>query len=109
MADPRPGAGRSPRRKPSPLRAVNPDERPVAARKLTVTQAAAEGTIREQLVSLRERVAKAVEDPNCPARDLASLSRRLMEIAKEIAAIDAADAEESGGGEPTPDDEWEAV
>ena len=93
-----------------PLRAVAPGEKPPEpAKKFTVTTAAAEGTIRDQLVALRERVAKAVEDPNCPPRDLAALSRRLMEITKEIAAIDAREAEEEGGGARTPDDEWAAV
>ena len=51
-----------------------------------------------------------MEDPNTPARDLASLTKRLLEIAREIEAIDARaeeEAEESAGA--TPDDKWEAV
>ena len=96
-----------------PLRVVAADEPPPAPpstppRKMSVTQAAAKGSVREQLVALRDRVAVAVEDPNCPPRDLASLSRRLMEITKEIAAIDA-QAKEEGDGAATPDEEWEAV
>jgi hypothetical protein len=95
------------------LRVVKPGEKPKRAarpRKKSVTQAAANGTVREQLVALRDRVAKTVEDPNCPPRDLAALSRRLMEITKEIEAIDVRDAEESeGAGAATPDDTWEAV
>src|SRR5690606_7172214 len=84
------GGGMAAARKP-PLRVVDPNEKPAKnRRKLTITQAAAEGTVREQLVALRERVARTVEDPNCPARDLAALSRRLMEITREIEAIDAA-------------------
>ena len=94
----------------SKLRIVAPDEKQAPPkRKLTITQAAAEGTIREQLAALRERVAKTVEDPNCPARELASLSRRLMEITKEIAAIDAQEAEGRDGNEATPDEAWSAV
>lgn len=92
-----------------PLRAVKPGEKPEPERHLTITEAAARGTIRQQLVALRERVAKTVEDPNCPARELAALSRRLMEITKEIEAIDVRDAEEAGGGAATPDEDWEAV
>lgn len=38
---------------------------------------------------MRARVASAVEDPNTPPRDLAALTRRLLEIANEIAAIEA--------------------
>lgn len=74
---------------PTTLRAVGPDDPPPVRRKLTITQAADNGTERELLVSLRERVAVAVEDQKCPPRDLAALSRRLTEITKEIAAIDA--------------------
>lgn len=92
-----------------PLRAVGPNEEPPKKRKFTITQAAAEGSLKDQLEALRERVAKAVEDPNCPPRDLAALSRRLIEIAKEIAAIEAAEAEEAGGAAATPDAEWEAI
>lgn len=86
------------------LRAVKPGETP--KRKLTITEAAGKGSHRELLEALRERVAAAVEDPNCPPRDLAALSRRLQEIAKEIAAIDAKADEEGGAGVQTPDEGW---
>jgi hypothetical protein len=76
----------------------------------TVTQAAASGTQRELLVAMRARVAGAVEDAETPARDLASLTKRLLEIAREIEAIDAREAEEARDGRnATPDDKWEAV
>ena len=38
---------------------------------------------------MRARVASAVEAPNTPPRDLAALTRRLLEIANEISAIEA--------------------
>src|SRR4051812_5839618 len=95
-----------------PLRVVTPDEKPAPKRrprKKTITQAAATGSTREQLVALRDRIAKTVDDPKCPPRDLAALSRRLMEITKEIEAIDVRDAEESeGAGAATPDEPWES-
>ena len=55
----------------------------------SVTEAASEGTRLELLVAMRSRVASAVEDPNTPPRDLAALTRRLLEIANEIATIEA--------------------
>jgi hypothetical protein len=64
----------------------------------SISDAARDGEKRELLVALRARIAKTVEDPKTPPRDLASLSRRLMEIANEIEAIDAA-AGEGGIGE----------
>ncbi len=54
-----------------------------------MTEAAKGGTARELLVATRDRIAVAVENPNTPARDLAALTKRLMETVKEIEAIDA--------------------
>jgi hypothetical protein len=59
-----------------------------------VTQAASGGSEKELLIALRDRIAKSVEDPGTPARDLAALSRRLMEISKELKAIEAQEAED---------------
>lgn len=91
------------------LRAVAPGEKPArATRRKTVSQAAATGTHRELLVALRSRVAKAVENPETPARDLAALTRRLQEIAKEIAQIDLAESEEKSVVANSDDEDWDA-
>ena len=95
-------------RKPS-LRAVEPGEAAPARKTHTVTSAASEGDRRDLLVAMRSRIATAVEDPNTPARDLAALTRRLLEIAKDIEAIDVRAAEEADGGESTADEQWEAI
>lgn len=73
---------------------------------LTVTDAASAGTHRDLLVAMRARVATAVQDPNTPARDLAALTRRLMEIAKDIEAMDAAAREEAEDLADAPDEDW---
>ena len=82
------------------LRAVAPDETaPAAKPPRSIVQAASDGSSRDLLVAMRNRIAKTLDEPNCPARDQASLSRRLLEIRKEIEAIDAAaeqEAAESG-------------
>lgn len=89
------------------LRAVKGERAARPARKQkSVTEAAKSGTRRELLVAMRDRVAKDVESPNTPARDLAALTRRLMEITKEIEAIDAREAEDGDGPAHTPDEEW---
>ena len=75
------------------LRAVDPDERAAVRKKLTVVQAAESGSARELLATLRDRVARTVDDPNCPPRDLAALTRRLQEITKERELLDARAAE----------------
>ena len=72
------------------LRSVGVDEKPLPpAKPKTVTEAAKGGSTRELLAATRDRIAVAVEDPNTPARDLAALSKRLMETVREIEAIDA--------------------
>ena len=73
------------------LRVATQDETP---RLKTITEAASNGTHRELLVAMRDRIAKAVEDPTCPPRDLASLSRRLHELSKDIEQHDAVEAQE---------------
>ncbi len=69
------------------LRAVSEGEMPPAVK--SVTEAAKSGTTRELLSAMRGRIASAVEDPNTPARDLAALTKRLVEVVRDIEAIDA--------------------
>lgn len=83
------------------LRAVTADEKPVKPK--TVTEAAEKGTTRELLVAMRTRIAKAVEDMNTPARELAALTKRLTEVVRDIEAIDARVAQE-GQGASVPDE-----
>jgi len=69
-------------------------------------KAAAAGSYRDLLVALRDNIAGQI-DEGIQARDLASLSRRLLEISKEIEAIDAADkGDDIGEAAVTPDEEW---
>ncbi|MDO4888150.1 MAG: hypothetical protein Q3979_05545 [Actinomycetaceae bacterium] len=53
----------------------------------SVAVAAKSGDQKELLLALQDRIAVAVQDPATSPRDLAPLSRRLMEIAKELEAI----------------------
>lgn len=94
----------------NPLRAVTAADKPVPALQRTIVEAAEDGDHRELLVAMRRRVASTVQDPNCPPRDLAALTRRLQEIGKEIEALDAKakqEATEDGEGR-TPDEEWDS-
>jgi hypothetical protein len=82
---------------------------PAPKRTLTVQAAAATGDQRELLVAMRTRIAEAVGDPNTPARDLAALSRRLLEIAKDLKALDASEeSDDIGQAAATPDEKWVA-
>lgn len=95
-------------RKAADLHVVKPDEAPDAKpeeKPKGVIEAAAKGTHRELLVAMRDRIARAVADPKCPPRDLAALTRRLHEIAKEIEVIDLTDDPEVAGNGADVDDE----
>jgi DNA-binding NarL/FixJ family response regulator len=89
------------------LRAVEDGEKSTAPRSMTVAAAAKEGTELELLMAMRDRVATAVADPNCPARDLAALTRRLREIAKDIEALQARAREEAADAADAPDEAWD--
>lgn len=71
------------------LRAVSADEKAVSVVPKTVAEAAASGSTRELLVAMRTRIAQAVGDADTPARDLAALTKRLVEVVRDIEAIDA--------------------
>jgi hypothetical protein len=98
-------------RREAPLRAVNPGEKaPSRRRVLSVLEAAEHGTRRDELVAMRRRIARAIDDPNCSSRDLAALTRRQIEISRDIEAIDAHDeGDEVGQAAATPDEEWTAT
>tara|TARA_R110002020_G_scaffold48774_1_gene139021 strand:+ start:684 stop:986 length:303 start_codon:yes stop_codon:yes gene_type:complete len=92
----------------SSLRAVGSDEVPESAHVKTVVEAAKTGTTRELLAATRDRIAVAVENPNTAARDLASLTKRLMETVREIEALDARDEQEAGESVEVSDGEFNA-
>lgn len=76
-------------------------------RATTVKSAAATGDRRQLLVALRSRIAADIDNPNTPPRDLAALSRRLLEIARELEMLAAEDkADDIGEAAATPDQEW---
>jgi len=82
------------------LRVVKPGEAPPPAAdkpKLppTITEAAEAGDERALLVALRKKLAQTIQDSSTPARDQASLSIRLLQINRDIQAIDARAKEES--------------
>jgi hypothetical protein len=76
----------NPRRK-APVRAIRSDT------PQSVAAAAASGDGRQLLLALRDEVARAITE-GCAARDLASLSRRLIEISRELAELDVQRAAE---------------
>lgn len=76
------------------------------AKPLTLEEAAEKGDRLAELKAMRLVIARAL--PGAPARDMASLSRRQIEIGREIEAIEKA-AEEEADESATPDEEWDAA
>jgi len=84
--------------------------RPRSRKTATVKTAADSGVRRDLLVALRARIAADIDNQNTPPRDLAALSRRLLEIVKDIEALDAeARMDDIGEAAATPDEEWAAT
>jgi hypothetical protein len=93
----------------SPLRAVDPDETPEAQGPRTILQAAELGSRLDELKAMRRRIARAMDDPNTPARDLAALSRRQLEIGREVEAIVIAEDEDHSVVVTTNDETWDGT
>lgn len=88
----------------STLKVVTDETKP---HKASVREAADSGDQRALLVALRSRIASDIDNPRTPARDLAALSRKLLEIARELASIDAAEeGDDIGEAASVPDEEW---
>ena len=90
------------------LRAVDADEKPAGRLVRSVADAVERRSAREQLVAMRTRIAKAIDEPNIRGADLAALSRRLLEIGREIAAVDTAAVEEAAESVVTDDEAFDA-
>jgi hypothetical protein len=88
-----------------PLKVVT-DEKPPTRKPKGVVDAADSGDRLELLLAMRSRVARAVQDANTPSRDLAALTRRLLDIANDIAAIEH--EREEDGGSDVPDERFDS-
>lgn len=89
------------------LRAVGPDDAPL--RRKSVQEAAEGGDRCELLVAMRDRIAKTISATDCPPRDLAALTRRLQEIAKEIDQITLASIGDGSVVADTDDEPFDAA
>ena len=88
------------------LRAVGADEKPT--RPESVSAAVLAGNPREVNIAMQDRIAKAIDSPDIKGADLAALSRRLHELRKELASMDA-QAQEAVEDESVSDAAWEAI
>lgn len=87
------------------LRAVKPGEK-APKKPLTIVEAVEAGDRLAEMVATHKRIARAVQDEDTPARDLASLTRRQLEISKEIESLRRQLEEEAVQDADTSDEEW---
>lgn len=88
------------------LRAAEEGETP---HELSVSEAASRGSRLEELIAMRRVIARHIDNDQTAARDLAALSRRQMELSREIEAEQARaarEAEEATNVEHVADEEW---
>lgn len=91
----------------NPFRAVRPDEKPPTKEEpKTVLEAAESGDRVAELTAMRRVIARALDNENTSPRDLAALSRRQIEISKEIAALQRQRAEEEAENAISGDEAW---
>lgn len=75
---------------------------------MNVSEAARSGSERDLLIAMRDRIAEAVSDPECPKRELASLTKRLSDIAKEIRSLESQEGgDDIGAAGETPDEQFD--
>lgn len=95
-------------RKPT-LRAVTDADIAPMKVALSITEAARAGDRLAELEAMRLILAGAVQSSNTPPRDLASLTRRLIEVGREVEELKAlARQEGDGDDQPVPDEAFDA-
>lgn len=77
------------------LRAVTDGDVPIPP--MSVFDAAESGSRLEELRAIRAVLARAIDDSNTSPRDLAALTRRQIEVSREIEALKAEEVEEEKG------------
>ena len=92
-------------RKP-PLRALSPDEKP---HEFETVAASLAGSPRGVNLAMQRRIAAAIDDTGIRGADLAALSRRLIELRKELAALDMQAKEAGEDAGVVADADWQAV
>lgn len=95
-------------RSSAPLRAVGDESATTEKLPKSVSEAAKSGTHRELLVAMRDRIAETVTKADCPPRELGVLTKRLQDIVKDIATLDATTPPPMQSADDSTDDKYDA-
>lgn len=90
------------------LRAVEPGEKP-SVPITSVLEAAEHGSRVDELIQMRRVIARAIDNDGTSARDLAALTRRQIEISKEVETLQRQEAEEATDAADTADEAFDAA
>ena len=90
------------------LRPVSADERKTNEPR-TILEAVESGSRLDELRAMRRRIARVMDAADTPARDLAALSRRQLEIGREVEAILVAEDEDRSVIVSTADEVWDGT
>lgn len=90
------------------LRAVEPGEKAPPKKVMSILEAVEAGDRLAELEATHRRIAKAVQDENTRATDLASLTRRQMEISREVESLRRQVAEEAAEHDVSADEAFDA-
>lgn len=91
------------------LRAVSDDEVVEVPALMSVFDAAESGSRLDELRAIRGVLSKAIDSPDTSPRDLAALTRRQIEVSREIDALrvqEAVEAVEAGKASAITDKRW---
>lgn len=91
----------------SPLRAVLPDEAPIAPKILTLAEAIEAGDYLQILLAQRREIATDLPNEKGPAK--AALHRQLSLLSKEIEGLQRGEEEDAEGGANVEDGEFDAA
>lgn len=74
----------------------------------TILQAVESGSLLDQMIVTRRRIAKTLDDEDTAPRDLAALSKRFTDLSKEIEALERQKEQEGEKhGADTSDGAWD--
>lgn len=90
------------------FKVVGPDDESEGDGIVSVFDAGERGSRMDELVQIRRIIARALDEPSTPARELAPLTRRYSEVSNEIESLRSEWAEEARDSEVSDDEKFSA-
>lgn len=88
------------------FRVIDPDDDVGVSELVSVFDAGENGSRLDELIQLRRILARRLDDPQTPAKELSPLVNRHMEVSREVHAIQGQQAKEAVDSAVTDDEKW---